>query len=84
MIAGSDDTYPPDFTTYINSVKSTIGAEVTWTESSDDIYSNFVGTGDWMKSAIGELEKVINAGIRTVIYDGDVVSTTLISHSNHS
>lgn len=74
-VLSKDQSYPPDFTTYINSVQSQIGAETTWTESSQDIYSNFANTGDWIKSAIGDLEKVIDAGIRTVIFDGDVVSS---------
>jgi hypothetical protein len=73
-VLSKDESYPPDFSTYINSVKSKIGAQTTWSQSSQDIYSNFANTGDWMKSAIGDLEKVINAGIRTVLFDGDVVS----------
>ncbi|KAG6843115.1 hypothetical protein H0H93_002189, partial [Arthromyces matolae] len=65
------DPYPPDFTTYINSVKSQIGAEVTWQESNDDVYSNFAATGDWMRNSRPDLETVINAGVRVLIYDGD-------------
>ena len=30
-----------------------------------------VVTGDWMRTSRPHLEKVINAGIRTVVYDGD-------------
>lgn len=51
----------------------TIGAESTWVMSSDDIYFNFADTGDWMRTSRPLLEKVIDAGVRTVIYDGDAV-----------
>jgi len=36
-----------------------------------DVYNNFAATGDWMRTSRPDLEKVINAGVRTVIYDGD-------------
>ena len=35
------------------------------------MYSNFASTGDWMLNSAPDLEAVINAGVRTVIYDGD-------------
>lgn len=76
-VLSTDDSYPPDFSKYINSVKTKIGAEITWTQTSQDVYNNFAGTGDWMKSSIGDLEKVIDAGIRTVIFVGDAVSLLL-------
>jgi len=63
--------YPPDFTNWLNSQILKIGAETTWTPSSSVVYNNFFTTGDWMRSSVRYLEKVINAGIRTVIYDGD-------------
>jgi len=36
-----------------------------------DIYNQFAATGDWMRSSLPNLEAVIDAGVRTVIYDGD-------------
>jgi len=71
--APSDDPYPPDITTYLrlSSVTSKIGAEQTWTQSNDQIYSNFASTGDWMHNSAPKLETVINAGVRTIVYDGD-------------
>jgi carboxypeptidase C (cathepsin A) len=36
-----------------------------------DIYNQFAATGDWIRSSCPNLETVINAGVRTVIYDGD-------------
>ncbi|KAI0075950.1 serine carboxypeptidase [Panus rudis PR-1116 ss-1] len=71
ILARNPDPYPPDFSTYINSVRSKIGAEVTWTQSSNTVYSNFARTGDWMTNSRPHLENVINAGVRTIVYDGD-------------
>jgi carboxypeptidase C (cathepsin A) len=39
--------------------------------SNMDVYNDFALTGDWMRSSLPNLEMVINAGVRTVIYDGD-------------
>ena len=39
-----------------------------------DVYNNFGSTGDEIKSSASYLVKVINAGIRTSLYDGDAVS----------
>ncbi|KIM38249.1 hypothetical protein M413DRAFT_420804 [Hebeloma cylindrosporum] len=65
------DPYPPDITNYLNSVGPTAGAEVTWQETNTNVYSNFAATGDWMRNSRPNLEAVINAGVRTIIYDGD-------------
>jgi carboxypeptidase C (cathepsin A) len=35
------------------------------------VYSNFASTGDWMHNSRLDLQTVINAGVRTLIYDGD-------------
>ncbi|KAF9788629.1 serine carboxypeptidase [Thelephora terrestris] len=64
-------TYPPDFTDWLNGQIAKIGANVYWTSASTTVYNNFYSTGDWMRTSLPYLEKVINAGIRTVIYDGD-------------
>ena len=52
---------------------SKIGAESEWVMSSDDVYYNFADSGDWMRDSRPLLESVINAGVRTIIYDGDAV-----------
>jgi carboxypeptidase C (cathepsin A) len=65
------DPYPPDITDFLNKNAKTIGAEVTWEESNDNVYSNFAATGDWMRNSRPDLETVIKAGVRTIIYDGD-------------
>ncbi|KAH8119572.1 Alpha/Beta hydrolase protein [Phellopilus nigrolimitatus] len=42
-----------------------------WQETNNDVFNNFAKTGDWVLNSAPDLEAVINAGIRTVIYDGD-------------
>ena len=73
------DAYPPDITEYLNqdSLKSKIGAQADWVMSSDDVYFDFAQTGDWMHNSRPLLEKAIDAGVRTIVYDGDVVRTAL-------
>ena len=67
------DPYPPSLDHYLNSqaVTSKIGSHTTWKLTSLDVYEKFAETGDWMRSSSPTLETVINAGVRTVIYDGD-------------
>lgn len=76
VLARNPDPYPPDLSTYLgsSSLMAKIGAESDWTESSDTVYSNFARTGDWMTNSRPNLETVINAGVRTIVYDGDAVS----------
>ncbi|KAJ7186345.1 Alpha/Beta hydrolase protein, partial [Mycena haematopus] len=69
--SGSDDPYPPDISSYLDSIQKKVGAEVTWQETNDDVYNNFAATGDWMRSSLPDLELVINSGVRVTIYDGD-------------
>ncbi|KAL5528105.1 hypothetical protein ACEPAF_7241 [Sanghuangporus sanghuang] len=69
----SDDPYPPDIVPLLQSTSfmNSIGAESTFTESSNGVYSNFASTGDWMLNSAPDLAAVVDAGVRTVIYDGD-------------
>ncbi|KAJ7681923.1 serine carboxypeptidase [Mycena polygramma] len=71
VLSGSNDPYPPALDTYLASVRTRIGAEVTWQETNDLVYNNFATTGDWMRSSLPDLETVINSGVRVLIYDGD-------------
>ncbi|KAI8995399.1 serine carboxypeptidase [Trametes punicea] len=73
ILSKRPDAYPPDLTPYLTNttLMKTIGAESTWQMTSDDVYFNFADTGDWMRNSRPLLEKVINAGVRTLIYDGD-------------
>ncbi|KAI0359086.1 serine carboxypeptidase [Trametes cingulata] len=73
VLSREPDPYPPDLAPYLTnaSLMKTIGAESTWIMSSEDIYFNFADTGDWMRNSRPLLEKVVNASVRTVIYDGD-------------
>lgn len=76
VLAKNPDAYPPDLSTYLgsSSLMTKIGAESAWQETNDDVYDNFANTGDWMTNSRPALETVINAGVRTLIYDGDAVS----------
>ncbi|KAI0757297.1 serine carboxypeptidase [Daedaleopsis nitida] len=67
------DIYPPDLTRYLSdsALMAKIGAESTWVMSNDDIYFDFADSGDWMRNSRPLLESVIDAGVRTIIYDGD-------------
>ncbi|KAI0643599.1 serine carboxypeptidase [Trametes meyenii] len=73
VLARNPDPYPPSLDTYLgsSSLKKKIGAESDWEETSDAVYSNFADTGDWMHNSRPNLENVINAGVRTIVYDGD-------------
>ncbi|KAH8916134.1 serine carboxypeptidase [Atractiella rhizophila] len=71
VLARDPDPYPPDFENYIDSIADTIGAESTWQESNSQVYSNFAATGDWMHNSRLALERVINAGVKTLVYCGD-------------
>ena len=67
------DPYPPPLDSYLNSsaVTSKIGSHVEWEGVNLGVYFNFAATGDWMRTSLPDLEKVINAGVRTVTYTGD-------------
>ncbi|CAE6433506.1 unnamed protein product [Rhizoctonia solani] len=67
------DPYPYDPTTLLSSSSfmSKIGALKSWAITNTQVYSNFASTGDWMRSSRPLLEKVINAGVRTLILSGD-------------
>ncbi|GAB1517195.1 hypothetical protein RhiTH_000239 [Rhizoctonia solani] len=67
------DPYPYDPTSLLSSssFRSKIGALKSWTTTNTQVYSNFATTGDWMRNSRPDLEKVINAGVRTLILAGD-------------
>ncbi|KAJ6526334.1 serine carboxypeptidase [Mycena capillaripes] len=71
ILSGSVDPYPPDISSYLASIQTKIGAEVTWKQTNDDVYDNFAAAGDWMRSSLPVLESVINSGVRVTIYVGD-------------
>lgn len=76
VLTTNPDPDPPTLPdTYLGSktLLKQIGAESTWQGTNDDVPSNFAATGDWMHNARPNLERVINAGVRTIVYDGDVV-----------
>ncbi|EGG04094.1 carboxypeptidase S1 [Melampsora larici-populina 98AG31] len=65
--------YPPDLEPILSqkSFQESIGAETNWTQSNEDVYDNFFKGGDWMMSSAPQLERIINSGVRTLIFDGD-------------
>jgi len=73
MPAEDPDPYLPPLDNYLNSsaVTSKIGSHVEWGGVNLSVYFNFAATGDWMRTSLSDLEKVINAGVRTVTYTGD-------------
>ena len=50
---------------------SRIGSHNEWAITNVGVYGQFALTGDWMRSKRSNLEMVINAGVRTVLYNGD-------------
>jgi carboxypeptidase C (cathepsin A) len=67
------DPYPPKLDKYLHNsaVTSKIGSQSKWVKRNNHVYDQFAKAGDWMRTSLPELETVINAGVRTVIYDGD-------------
>jgi hypothetical protein len=43
--SGSPDPYPPDIYSYLASIQTEIGAEVTWQQTNLQVYDNFANTG---------------------------------------
>ena len=39
------DPYPPALDVYLNKIAPTIGAEVQWTKTNEEVYDNFAMTG---------------------------------------
>ena len=73
MPTANPDPYPPTLEPYLQSsaVTSEIGSQSAWVESNLNIYNQFAATGDWMRSSRPNLEAVIDACVRTIIYVGD-------------
>ncbi|CEL52453.1 hypothetical protein RSOLAG1IB_00994 [Rhizoctonia solani AG-1 IB] len=71
--AKNPSPYPYDPTALLQNATfmAQIGALSTWQSVSYDVYYNFAGNGDWMRSSSPDLETVINAGVRTFILAGD-------------
>ncbi|KAI8457990.1 serine carboxypeptidase [Phakopsora pachyrhizi] len=71
----SPPIYPPNLTVILNEprLKSQIGVPINfnWSEGNDEVFGNFLTTGDGARSTVKELEEIVNAGIRTLIYAGD-------------
>lgn len=59
------DPYPADLSVYLTDegLMEAIGANVSWSMTSDEVYWNFAQTGDEMRSSRVSLERVINKGV---------------------
>lgn len=90
MPADDTDPYPPDLIPYLNNtaLAERIGAfagasqdvaAAGWAPLGEQVYVNFANSGDWMRNSRPDLEKVIDAGVRTIVYDGDAVRVMLLS-----
>ncbi|KAF9029458.1 serine carboxypeptidase [Hymenopellis radicata] len=67
------DPYPPTLEPLLTdaSFQASIGAESNWTTFNDDVFADFLTTGDWVRSTRGLLEDVIERGVKVIILDGD-------------
>ena len=70
VLSKNPDPYPPNITNYLASIRTKAGAASTWQDTNYDVYDNSAETGDWMRTSKPDLESVINAGIRVLIFDG--------------
>ncbi|CAE6440030.1 unnamed protein product [Rhizoctonia solani] len=68
-----DSKYPYDLSKLLSnsSFMASIGARSAWNARNFDVYNNFGTTGDWMRNSRPILEKVIDAGVRTLLVNGD-------------
>ncbi|KAH7101985.1 alpha/beta-hydrolase [Auriculariales sp. MPI-PUGE-AT-0066] len=69
----TSSAYPPDFTNYLrnSTIMQLIGAEVNWTQTNTQVYSQFAATGDWMLNSALDLAPVVDSGVRTLVFAGD-------------
>ena len=79
----SNDPYPPEtYVTYLQTpaVAKAIGAMVTYSECPDAPYNKIEQTGDDFRSFLPALSKVVQSGIRVLIWAGDAgeISALLI------
>lgn len=47
------------------------------------MYANFASTGDWMRNSRGDLEKVIDKGVKVLVYAGDAVSVSRLQDTSN-
>ncbi|KAI0774787.1 serine carboxypeptidase [Trametes elegans] len=75
------DPYPPALDDFLanETLTKAIGAESQWAMINYDVYTNFAHTGDWMRNARPPLERVVDAGVRTLVYVGDADMITNVA-----
>jgi carboxypeptidase C (cathepsin A) len=70
----SNDPYPPAvYSTYINqaSIRSKIGAKVSYTECSDSVDNDFENFGDDSRSTLSTMLGDVQSGIQILMWAGD-------------
>ena len=67
------DPYPPALDPFLNNsaVTSKIGSQHTWLSENTNVFDHFTSAGEIVRSSRSNLEMVIDAGVRTVLYNGD-------------
>jgi hypothetical protein len=73
VLARAPDPFPPSIDPYLDdpAIATKIGGFGTFQDGNQSIYNSFINSGDWLRTSRPDLEKVINAGVRTILYDGD-------------
>ncbi|KAI1846991.1 hypothetical protein JX265_006812 [Neoarthrinium moseri] len=72
--SGSNDPNPPEtYTTYLAraDVKKAIGASSTYQECPNSVNQKFFTTGDYPRSFVSTLSKVVQSGVRVLLWAGD-------------
>ncbi|KAI0945073.1 hypothetical protein AcV7_001704 [Taiwanofungus camphoratus] len=73
ILSPTPDAYPPNLSPYLcnPALMAQIGALPNWTKINEVVTQNMASTGDMVRNSRPDLETVIDAGVRTVIYVGD-------------
>jgi hypothetical protein len=68
------DPYPPDITSYLDSIQTKIGAEVAWEETNDEVYNNFSDIG---KPLLFSFWLIRSFGLMDAMFPGDWMRSSL-------
>ncbi|KAI0945691.1 hypothetical protein AcW1_001853 [Taiwanofungus camphoratus] len=73
ILSLTPDAYPPNLSPYLGNttLMAQIGAMRKWRKIDGGVVAKLASTGDMMRDSSPDLETVVDAGVRTVIYVGD-------------
>ncbi|TEB24238.1 alpha/beta-hydrolase [Coprinellus micaceus] len=71
ILSERPNPYPADFSNLLNTRRGEIQTQKIWVGTNYEVYNNFASTGDWMRSSKGDLEGLIDFGLKVIIYSGD-------------